>query len=384
MLPIRFPLMTALSLVRFAGSCYLYLTDRAICRLFVLLFAGVGQVLWITRVVGGCASVRYKLGVGQVQTELWITLPSGRGSRATQERLESDSAGPSDRDKPPPGGVGQVQIDKPVCDVAWLPKIIKVCALRRISFLGKMSLRCRHPQSEFPHRPRVEGQEWGPKGGSQEGGGSEVKVLLILSPKGGSGKSTMARSLAPAAAGDGLAVAALDLDPQGTTARWCKRRAARDDAVSEVAGFVAEVENGPRACAAIEGADGVIIDTPTAIEKYPEPMLALIKLADLVMIPTQSSHDDTVSVEPIMRTVVAQQRRGVFLLNRLKPRVAENEAARVKLARTADVFSASVPDSIQLQRATAHGLSVCEAGGVGAEEILSVWAEVRRRLEIVI
>ncbi|CAK0756466.1 hypothetical protein CCP2SC5_210046 [Azospirillaceae bacterium] len=209
-----------------------------------------------------------------------------------------------------------------------------------------------------------------------------LKILLILSPKGGSGKSTMARSLAPAAAMDGVSVALLDLDPQGTTARWCKRRSERNDELPEVVGFIAEIENGLKACSSVKGVDLVIIDTPTAIEKYPEAMLALIKSSDLILVPTQSSHDDTISVEGIMRVVIAQKRRGAFILNRLKPRVSENEAARVRLAKTADVLSVSVPDSIQIQRATAHGLSICESSGIGTDEFLSVWAEIKRRLEI--
>jgi chromosome partitioning protein len=210
-----------------------------------------------------------------------------------------------------------------------------------------------------------------------------MRTLLVLSPKGGSGKSTMARSLAPAAAADGLAVATLDLDPQGTTARWHKVRAERRDEITEVVGFTADIHDGPTACRGVEDADLLIIDTPTAIESYPEAMRGLIGLSDLVLVPTQSSHDDTASVLPIMRTaVVAVGRRGAFVLNRLKPRVAENEAARVRLARVADVLSASLPDSIKVQRATAHGLGITEVGGVGSEEMLSVWAELKRRLEL--
>jgi len=41
-----------------------------------------------------------------------------------------------------------------------------------------------------------------------------------------------------------------------------------------------------------------------------------------------------------------------------------------------------LPDSIQVQRATAHGLGITEVGGVGSEEMLSVWAELKRRLEL--
>ena len=48
--------------------------------------------------------------------------------------------------------------------------------------------------------------------------------LVLASPKGGSGKTTMARNLATAAVHHGLNVVTADLDPQATLTAWSRRR----------------------------------------------------------------------------------------------------------------------------------------------------------------
>ena len=53
-----------------------------------------------------------------------------------------------------------------------------------------------------------------------------MRTIAFLTQKGGAGKTTLAASLAVAAAGAGERVIALDLDPQGSLARWGERREA--------------------------------------------------------------------------------------------------------------------------------------------------------------
>ena len=53
-----------------------------------------------------------------------------------------------------------------------------------------------------------------------------MRTVALLTQKGGAGKSTLAASLAVAAAGAGERVIALDLDPQASLVRWGKRREA--------------------------------------------------------------------------------------------------------------------------------------------------------------
>jgi chromosome partitioning protein len=51
-----------------------------------------------------------------------------------------------------------------------------------------------------------------------------MKVVAVLSEKGGAGKTTLAVHLATAAQLAGNAAAILDLDPQGSAFAWAERR----------------------------------------------------------------------------------------------------------------------------------------------------------------
>src|SRR4051794_16644136 len=86
-----------------------------------------------------------------------------------------------------------------------------------------------------------------------------MKVLAIVSRKGGAGKTTLATHLAVAAENLGLATALFDLDPQASAAIWADHRGQDFPAVvpaqaPRLPGLLAQARS--------KDADLVILDTP--------------------------------------------------------------------------------------------------------------------------
>ncbi len=64
-----------------------------------------------------------------------------------------------------------------------------------------------------------------------------LNKIVILNPKGGCGKSTLATNLAACYAGRGTIPAIMDYDPQGSTMAWLERRAADLPAIHGIAAY---------------------------------------------------------------------------------------------------------------------------------------------------
>jgi cellulose biosynthesis protein BcsQ len=181
--------------------------------------------------------------------------------------------------------------------------------------------------------------------------------------------------LAAAAACDGLVVTTLDTDGQGTLARWHRRRA-EIEGVARIEGKTIAIAHAAR----IASSTGLmLVDTPTAVEAFPEAIHALIEVADMVLIPCQPLPDDVESVLGAMASVISHKRPGLFVINRVKTGVKELEVARARLGRYGDVAAISLPDSVAIVRAMGSGYGPTEVSGRGTEEAGALWAEIKRR-----
>ncbi|HKJ21206.1 MAG TPA: ParA family protein, partial [Woeseiaceae bacterium] len=65
----------------------------------------------------------------------------------------------------------------------------------------------------------------------------KLNKIVILNPKGGCGKSTLATNLAAAYAQRGPTPAIMDYDPQGSTMAWLERRPADLAAIHGIAAY---------------------------------------------------------------------------------------------------------------------------------------------------
>ena len=113
-----------------------------------------------------------------------------------------------------------------------------------------------------------------------------MKIIAIVSQKGGAGKTTLALHIAVAAERAGLSAAILDMDPQGTAERWSEWRKEEPPAV-----VAAKATTLARRIEQARGADGdlVVIDTPPLAQTEAREAA---RIADLILIPCRPSAFD--------------------------------------------------------------------------------------------
>ncbi len=170
-----------------------------------------------------------------------------------------------------------------------------------------------------------------------------MKVLAVISQKGGAGKTTLALSLAVAAQKEGQSVLVVDLDPQATAARWGDRRGEDGPVVTS-----AQAARLPQLLKAAQdnGADLVVIDTPPRVE---QASLTAAKAADLVIIPCLPAIND---LETIPTTIELLKFAGeptvVVVLNGVPARTARKEQAEQVIR---DMTLTIAPDVVGLRTA---------------------------------
>ena len=111
-----------------------------------------------------------------------------------------------------------------------------------------------------------------------------MRHIMVLNSKGGSGKSTIATSLAAWYAGRGENVALVDYDQQASSLDWLARRPANRPQIAGVAGFEDGFKHLPRS------ADLAIIDAPAGC--YGKQLTELVRHAETVVVPVLPSTID--------------------------------------------------------------------------------------------
>ena len=205
-----------------------------------------------------------------------------------------------------------------------------------------------------------------------------MRTIAFVTQKGGSGKSTIASSLAVAAHEMKEKVCVIDMDPQGSLANWGKTRGTGD--IEVIASGAARL---PALLASLErkGFTLAILDTPGAEGAASS---AAMQVADLNIIPSRPSIFD---LWASARTRTALKEIGgdfVFLLNQCPP---AQQTARVQdgvetLEEMGGLISPLILTRVDYQESARHGCGVTELNpyGTAAEEMRGLWQSVKRRL----
>lgn len=207
-----------------------------------------------------------------------------------------------------------------------------------------------------------------------------MKVIAILSQKGGAGKTTLALHLATAADRSDLPTAVIDLDPQASAIGWHDSRQQESPIVISLPHT--RLAHGLQA-AREGGAKLVVIDTAPHSEAA---AMAAARAADLVLIPCRAGILDLRAIGMTAELVKLAQKRAYVVLNAMPPRATQlfADARSAVQGHGLDV----APVALQQRASFAHALTVgltapeYEPDGKAAEEVKAMLDWVRTILPI--
>jgi chromosome partitioning protein len=198
-----------------------------------------------------------------------------------------------------------------------------------------------------------------------------MKILGLLSRKGGVGKTTLALHLSVMAQDAGLRVLLIDLDPQGSAAAWWQAREA----------------DTPQLDVAQPGQlEGFIIDTRPSVEA---DAIQVASLSDYVLVPTRPAILDLRAILGTLDIVKGGRHRASIVLNACPaPRGGVGEASSTSDARKAlkafgvPVAPASIVQRAPLAHALVGGQAVSETdpASKATKEIRALWRYVEKEM----
>lgn len=217
-----------------------------------------------------------------------------------------------------------------------------------------------------------------------EATGARCRILLVSSPKGGSGKSVLSRHLLVGAAQGGIRAIGLDFDRQQTLTKWAARRARTREAFPDFAEVPVEpaaLQDWRGALRRAEGHTLAVLDTPPSVEDHLPAIEGLAEAADLVLVPAVCTQDDVDSAAPWIRALAGKGFRCAVVLNRANRRTTSYARMRGMLVRAGPVCPTELPQLEDIHVPAAKGLTLLDySRSRGIEPFEEVWAYVRREV----
>lgn len=214
-----------------------------------------------------------------------------------------------------------------------------------------------------------------------------MQRIVVLNPKGGSGKTTIAINLASHFALQGERTVLIDHDPQASAARWVKNRQEMQAPIHLIAAFERDVRVTRTFQLRIpEGTDRVIVDTPAAIQAHEMPELT--RAADKIIVPVLPSDIDIYACSRCIQNLllVAKVRREDNRLGIIANRVRRNTLIYQSLARFLSSLEipivATLRDSQAYVRAAAQCLGLAEMKPYQVAEDLAQWQPLLEWLQL--
>jgi len=185
--------------------------------------------------------------------------------------------------------------------------------------------------------------------------------IVVMNPKGGCGKTTLATNLASLYAERDPAPTLVDCDPQGFSMRWLEKRPATRPTVH---GIEAYTSNEPLAAQVKPESSALIFDLPAAIPS--EQLQNFTYAADSILIPIMPSAVDVYSATRFIADLLVDQQldrreqKLVIVANRVRSNTKSYQMLRSFLASLDIPMIAVLRDCQNYVHAIAQGIGLCE------------------------
>ncbi len=205
-----------------------------------------------------------------------------------------------------------------------------------------------------------------------------VRKIVVLNPKGGSGKTTIATNLAAYFAAHDLPSALMDFDSQGSSTRWLSKRPEEAPDIHGIATF--ESHAGMTRSFALRvpaGVERIVVDTPAALKKH--ELTDVTRGADKIIVPVLPSdidiHAATRIVADLLLTAKVSRHEGRLAV--VANRVKRNTVVFRSLMRFLDSLeipcAAVLRDTQNYIRSAESGLGLHELSKVDNARDVAQW-----------
>lgn len=206
-------------------------------------------------------------------------------------------------------------------------------------------------------------------------------TVLIMSRKGGSGKSTTAMNMAAKFSQENYQVALMDFDPQQTLTKWHSRRETKLADDNQILLIDSNESSFKRDYSELEKnkCDVLIVDTPPRLLDFHKELL---EKADFVLVPIKTTMEDLETISEVVDMIEQKEKSYGFVINETKNKTLLYLGIKDVLVEYGAVLG-TVTGTVTIPEASIEGLALCEykPDNVNCQQYDKIFKNLDRRLK---